>query len=82
MQDKLEMAKSVIKENIRFALCGIFDTRNVVGDPMHTVFNQDDLKIDICYGWDYFEVFGLSQDDFNELEEYYYRLRREVRSNG
>lgn len=29
----------------------------------------------ICYYYEYFEVFGLTDEEFNELKEYYVELR-------
>lgn len=75
---KLEKAKEVIKEYYDNARCGIFDTRNVGGDSMTTIYKEDGLTIDIGYFWEYFEVFGLTDDDFEELEFFYNRLRNEV----
>lgn len=72
--DKLEIAKRVIKENIEDARCGIFDTRNLVGDTMETLYASNDLIIDICYFWKYFEVFGLTEEEFEILERYYSSL--------
>ena len=77
--DKLEKAKEIIKENYKYADCGIFNTRNIAGDSMETIYEEwygddDVLTIDICYGWSYFEVFGLSEEEFDELEEYYEAL--------
>ena len=72
--DKLEIAKRIIKENIEDARCGIFDTRNLVGDTMETLYNSDGLRIDICYFWMYFEVFGLTEGEFVILERYYNSL--------
>lgn len=77
--DKLEKAKEIIKENYKYADCGIFNTRNIAGDSMETIYEEwygddDVLIIDICYGWAYFEVFGLSEEEFDELEEYYETL--------
>ena len=69
--NKLEIAKRVIKENIEDARCGIFDTRNIVGDTMETLYDSDGLTIDICYFWRYFEVFGLTKEEFEILERYY-----------
>ena len=71
---KLEIAKKIIKENIDKARCGIFDTRNMVGDTMNNIYDSEDLTIDICYGWMYFEVFGLTDNEFAELEKYYKSL--------
>lgn len=39
---------------------------------MEEIFNNDGLKIDICRLWKYFEVFGLSDDEFKELEKFYH----------
>lgn len=74
--NKLEIAKKVIAENIDDARCGIFDTRNILGDTMNNIYNSEYLTIDICYGWMYFEVFGLTEDEFVELKKYYESLLR------
>ena len=72
---KLAIAKKIIKENWKEADCGIFDCRNTVGDPMHTLYWEDGLRVDICYYWSYFEVFGLTDTEFEALAKYYYKLR-------
>ena len=69
--NKLEIAKQIIKENIDDARFGIFGTLNNAGDKMDTLYDEDGLKIDICYGYEYFEVFGLSDNEFADLAEYY-----------
>lgn len=71
----LEKAKEVIKTYYRYARFGIFDSRNIVGDIVETIHESEGLTIDICYSWSYFEVFGLSDAEFEELEEYYYSLK-------
>lgn len=68
---KIDIAKKIIKEHIRNANCGIFNTRNIVGDEMTELYHRDGLKIDICYGYGYFEVFGLSDKEFDKLVSYY-----------
>lgn len=73
---KLEIVKKIIAENIDDARCGIYDTRNIVGDYMDTIYDSDDLTVDICYGYAYFEVFGLTDNEFAELEKYYETLLR------
>ena len=75
--NKLDIAKKIIKENYKDADCGIFDSQNIVGDWMTNIYNDNGLAIDICYRWSYFEVFGLSDDEFNELERFYYTLEKE-----
>lgn len=73
---KLEKAKEIIMENYNDADCGIFDCRNIVGDHMTTVYADEELQVDICYHWNYFEVFGLTDEEFTELETFYGQIRR------
>jgi len=76
--NKLEIAKEVVRDNWERLDCGIFDTRNVVGDPMETIYEDDDgLVIDACWGYAYFEVFGLTDEEFEALRDYYNELREE-----
>lgn len=70
----LEIAKKIIKRNYSIADLGIFHTRNICGDIMFNVYDKNGLTIDICREWAYFEVFGLSDNDFKELVEYYNSL--------
>lgn len=72
--NKLERAKEIIKEYFNNGDCGIYDSRNIVGDPMVNIYDDGNLTIDICYSYSYFEVFGLSDDEFVELEKYYNKL--------
>lgn len=69
--NKLEKAKEIIKENFSLSDCGLFNTRNLVGDPMSTIYDEDGLIIDICYYYSYFEVFGLTDEEFEELKKFY-----------
>lgn len=71
---KLERAKNIIKDNIEDASCGLFDCGNLVGDEMVRLNDDADLIVKICYDYEYFEVFGLSDSEFTELEEYYDEL--------
>ena len=76
--DKLAIAKKVITDNIQDADCGIFFTRNLVGDAMTTIYMDDELVIDICRYYMYFEVFGLNPDEQVALERFYEDLRNKV----
>lgn len=71
----VENVKKVIKDNYDDADCGIFFTRNLVGDLMGNIYKNGDVEIDICYHWSYFEVFGLTEDEEEVIEEYYEELR-------
>ncbi len=73
--NKLEKAKEIVKAHYEDACCGIFNSRNIVGDRMSTIYDDDGLTIDICYDYMYFEVFGLSGAEFTELEDYYDSLK-------
>lgn len=72
--NKLEKAKEIIKKNFKYGDCGLFKSRNVLGDSMHNIYNADGLKIDICFCYSYFEVFGLTDEEFKELKDYYIKL--------
>jgi len=77
--DKVDLVKNIIKENFEYATCGIYFTNNLVGDPMVTLMNGDELQIDICYEYQYFEVFGLTDREQKEIEEFYWNIAREKR---
>lgn len=67
----LNIAKQIIQDNYLKASQGIFSTRNNCGDRMETLYVSQTLQIDICHGWEYFEVFGLSDEEFDELFNFY-----------
>ena len=73
---KLDIAKNIIKENFVYGDCGIFNSRNLIGETTINLYDEDGLIIDICYDWGYFEVFGLSDSEFEELDEYYNSLKK------
>lgn len=73
--NKLELAKAVIAEYYKDAPCGIFPCHNNAGDDMTVLFDLYGLRIEICYCWAYFEVFGLTDEEFSELVQYYDTLR-------
>lgn len=72
--NNLEKAKEIIRANYNDARYGIFNSRNLIGDEMKTIYEGDGLTIDICYDWGYFEVFGLNDAEIVELETYYNSL--------
>ena len=72
--NNLEKAKEIVKKYYKDADCGIFNSRNVLGDRMMTIYKDESISIDICYNYAYFEVFGLTKEEFRELEKYYNSL--------
>lgn len=47
--NKLENVKKIIKENFNKGNCGIYNSRNIVGDPMCNIYDDGEVQIDICY---------------------------------
>lgn len=72
----LEKVKEVILKNLGNGMHGIRNTRNFVGDTMTNLLDEGGVVVDICYDWEYFEVFGLSQCEFEKLEEWYNNQRK------
>ena len=77
-EEEFEKIKQLIKENYDDAHCGLFDSRNIVGDPMMTIFDGKYFTLDICYYYSYFEIFGTTEEEFEELYEFYDNLEKEV----
>ena len=79
--EKVYLAKAIVKHFVRNedVTCGIYNSRNLVGDPMDTIFRDDDLglTIDICWGNSYFEIFGLTEGEFAEVKKFYQQLKDE-----
>ena len=73
-QEEFDVIKNLIKENFKCGACGLFNTRNTEFDRMDTLFEGEYFTLDICYHWEYFEVFGLSYNEFVELSDYYDKL--------
>lgn len=46
-----------------------FDCRNTVGDYMNTIYDSDGIQVDICYGWSYLEIFGLTDEEYQSLSD-------------
>lgn len=76
---ELEEVKKIIKENYSDAECGLFFSRNILGDSMSNIYCKNGISVDICYDYEYFEVFGLDPVQELELIEFYASLgeRRE-----
>lgn len=67
----MEKIKEIIDEYYEDANWGLFFTRNLVGDTMVTVYKDETVQIDVCFDYAYFEVFGLTKEQQEWLEEYY-----------
>lgn len=46
----------------------MFNCRNIAGDEMETIFQSRDVSIDYCEDYDYIEIFGLSESEFQMIK--------------
>lgn len=65
--NKIEKLKRFLQEN--HPNVQAFNSRNLVGDYMKTIYDEDGIVVDYAIDWDYIEIFGLSQDEFDSLIE-------------
>ena len=82
MSSKLEEVKKIVKEHYNEANCGLFFSRNIVGDRMTAIYDKNGIQIDICYKYKYFEVFGLDLPQQLELNIFYDTLKQEHRKEN
>ena len=71
---RIDKVKNVIRNRYSDATCGLFFNRNWVFDHTSTIWEEDGVTIDICYYHQYFEVFGLTEEEENELLAFYNSL--------
>lgn len=72
---RLDIAKRYISENIERGTCGLFFTASLCEeDEKATLYKGEGLEILLCYEWEYFEVFGLTQREQTALKKYYEKL--------
>lgn len=76
-EKEFEKVKKILKENIREARCGIFFSKNDVGDPMLNLYIGKNFTVEICRTWDYYEVFGCNIKEERELINYYEKIKKE-----
>lgn len=64
MEKLIEFLKKEFPEGIQ-----MFDTRNIVGDTMTTIYYDvdDDIQVDYCFDYQYIEIFGLTDEDFEAV---------------
>ena len=70
-KEEFEKVKELIRENIELTNCGLFNTRNVAGDEMKTLFDGKYFTLDICESWSYYELFGTNENEWNEINYIY-----------
>lgn len=63
--NKLSKLKIFLQNN--FPNIQAFNTRNLLDDPVVTVYDEDGITVDYCQKYDYIEIFGLTQSQFESL---------------
>lgn len=76
--EEFNKIKEIITNNFSSADFGLFFTRNIVGDRMMNLFTGKYFSIDICYSWAYFEVFGATREEWDELMRLYNDLKEKA----
>lgn len=71
--NKINLIKSKIHPC--FDDCQVFFTRNIEGDEMTTLYEDDNIQIDKCFNYGYYEIFGLDYDEQTEIKEWFEELR-------
>lgn len=64
----LEFLEQWVRENDESLLWGdgtiqTFTTRNMVGDFMYTIYDEDGIQVDFAPSYIYIEVFGLKENE-------------------
>lgn len=65
-ENRLIKLKKFLKEKFKEKIQA-FDTRNTVGDSMETIYNEDGITVDYCHYYGYIEIFGLTDEEYQEL---------------
>nr|DAZ41550.1 MAG TPA: hypothetical protein [Caudoviricetes sp.] len=57
----------------------MFDTANIVGDFMVPIYKKDDILVLFAPEYDYIEIFGISDEEFERVRKEVNRKRRKRR---
>lgn len=71
--NKIDKLKRFLQEN--YPNEQAFNTRNIVGDSMERVYDKDEIIVDYCYYYSYIEIFGLTDEEFEDLIDDYGMLK-------
>ena len=69
--------KRTIKHFYNSAKYGIFNRLNVTGDDLRLIYHGTYFNLLICDYYEYFEIFGTTSEEFDELYEFYINLGKE-----
>lgn len=71
--NKIDKLKRFLQEN--YPNEQAFNTRNIAGDNMERVYDEDEIIVDYCYYYSYIEIFGLTEEEFEDLIDNIGRLK-------
>lgn len=66
--DRVEKLRNFLIEH-DFKGTQTFNTRNIVGDRMVTVYAYGGITVDLCPHYGYLEIFGLSDEEYRSLSD-------------
>lgn len=75
---RIENLVVFLKENFEKGI-QMFDTANIVGDFMVPIYKKDDILVLFAPEYDYIEIFGISDEEFERVRKEVNRKRRERR---
>lgn len=64
-EDKIDKLKKFLQEE--YPNIQAFNTRNIAGDSLYTVYEEDGITVEYCYYYEYIEIFGLTDEEFKDL---------------
>lgn len=67
-----------LKENFEKGI-QMFDTPNIAGDFMVPIYKKDNILVLFAPEYDYIEIFGISDEEFEIVEKEVNRKRRKRR---
>lgn len=63
--NKIDKLKNFLQKN--YPNIQAFNTRNLAGDYLENVYDEDGIEVDYCEYWNYIEIFGLTNKEFEDL---------------
>lgn len=72
---RIENLIGFLKENFEKGI-QMFDTPNIAGDLMFLIYKKDDITVLFAPGYNYIEIFGISDEEFARVEKEVNRKRR------
>lgn len=66
--ERLNKLRNFLIEN-EFKGKQTFNSRSLLKDSIVTIYQKDGITVYYCYYYDYLEIFGLSNEEYNSLKD-------------